>query len=298
MKPRYQILLLVAFAALCGPALGQTFHEPGVYDLTARTLTQDGEQFSGVGGLQRWRLKGAVDKRTAATVLMYAGPTDVPALSLISDGCDVERLNFWRDYYGGGRSGGTAITIANWGKHNFYRLGFANFDTCIHCLPSNHCDESSYKQILVNNCRVFYKNEEKQSTGCRFECIYVYGKGETVFDLAKGGNIEIDTLVINEPRTIFRIRETSSNTCTITVNNLKVDNNAAGWRLLQMDKPGPINLTVRGHIGQNAAPGEKPIVIPAVKSTPSWTPPKDYQVLDVALWWGNMWKPKIEDCRP
>lgn len=297
--------MLAALFVLCTvpEAKGEQL-SPAIYTAAAsRQLTSDGDTLVGAGGIQRWKRKAAVSDKV--TVLHHTG--DGPAVQMSGDGCYLRGLNIWRCYYGDGSPllhTGTGLEVSQWGKHLVRHLGFAGWDTAIQFIPSNHCDESKFDCIHTNSCRITVKCDEPQSSGCKFEELYVYGKGDYVFDLAKGGNYEIGTLVVNEPRTIFRLRETSSNTCTFIVHNLKVDNNAAGWKLLEMVKPGPINLTVRGHIGQQAKMGDRPIVIPDAK-TPRFDPPNDYQVLDVELWGPNpnpergaLWQPTLEECRP
>jgi hypothetical protein len=310
-----------------------TLHFKGgiYYHTTPIVLSQDSLSLTGQG-MSRWRRAGAFEN-TAAVIFIYLGPAEHPAWKISGDGISLRGLNIWRDFYAEGRGrkaeGGrtetegsgpqpsalstpppnpqspapsparsVGIEWTDWGKRDVTACSFAGWDIAWRFAPSNHNDCSVFTHIGFSGCRVCVRGEERQSSAIDWRGIYVHGEGETVLDLSMGGNYNFDTLAINEPRLILRLRQTSPNTCTYTINNLKVDNNAAGWRLLQMDKPGPLNLRVRGNIGQRATTGDHPIAIRRPK-TATYNPPTDYHVLNVELWGPNpvggaVWRPTLE----
>jgi hypothetical protein len=59
---------------------------------------------------------------------------------------------------------------------------------------------------------------------------------------------------------------------------MKVDNNAAGWRLVEMLKPAALRMYVRGQIGRRATPGERPILLLG--------DPKSHD-MTIDMWWNN-----------
>jgi hypothetical protein len=64
-----------------------------------------------------------------------------------------------------------------------------------------------------------------------------------------------------------------------------------------MNRPSPLNLFVRGHIGQRATMGPRPIVMLEPPNRASW-PPADYQHIDIELWGPNpsdgaVWRPTL-----
>jgi hypothetical protein len=304
--------------AIAAGKIRDTVHFPGgiYYHTTPIVLNKDSLAFRGQG-MSRWRRAGAFEN-TAAVIFIYLGPPDQPAWKISGDGISLRGLNIWRDFYkkvegGSGKDEGTqsarppsalrpppsiGVEWSDWGKRDVTACSFAGWDIAWRFAPSNHNDCSVFTHIGFSGCRVCVRGEESQSSAIDWRGIYVHGQGETVLDLTMGGNYNFDTLAINEPRLILRLRQTSPNTCTYTINNLKIDNNAAGWRLLQMDKPGPLNLRVRGNIGQRATMGEPPIAIRRPR-TATFNPPADYQVLDVELWGPNpiggaVWRPTLQ----
>jgi hypothetical protein len=275
--------------------------------------------------MSRWRRAGAFEN-TAAAIFIYLGPAEQPAWKISGDGISLRGLNIWRDFYKeGGREQGAGrirqdatrpipqsltpstpprsigVEWSDWGQRDVTACSFAGWDTAWRFAPSNHNDCMTVTHVDFNGCRVCVRGEESQSSAIDWRGIYVHGAGETVLDLTKGGNYNFDTLAINEPRLILRLRETSPNTCSYTINNLKVDNNAAGWRLLHMHKPTPIHLRVRGNIGQRATLGERPVVLRRPNPR-AFQAPADYQHLDIELWGPNpsggaVWRPTAESVR-
>jgi hypothetical protein len=308
-----------------------TLHFPGgiYFHSTPIVLARDSLALTGQG-MSRWRRAGAFEN-TSAVIFVYLGPADQPAWKISGDGITLRGINIWRDFYGAGSTGQGAgsraqgagnelllqpesarrrgtpeptsgtigIEWTDWGRRDVSACTFAGWDIAWRFAPSNHNDCSTVTHVGFSGCRVCVRGEESQSTAIDWRGIYIHGAGEVVLDLSKGGNYNFDTVAINEPRLLLRLRETSSNTCTYSFTNLKVDNNAAGWRLVQMDKPGPLNLHVRGHIGQRAKMGDAPISLRR-PNTRVFKPPADYQVLDIELWGPNptdsaLWRPTLQD---
>jgi hypothetical protein len=276
----------VITAAIRDGRVNDTVHFPGGVYYHSSTVEVNRDSMAVTGqGMARWRRVGAY-KATAAAIFVYTGPAEQPAWRVSGDGVRITGLNIWRDFYDGPRSGGVGIEFRDWGKHHISHCGFSGFDAGIHFAPSNHCDESVFESMHFNSCKACVLGRENQSSALDWRGVYVYGTGDTVFDLQAGngggGNYHVSTLAINEPRMIFRLR-TGSNTCTYSVQNLKVDNNAAGWRLV--DSRGPLNLTVRGHIGNQAKPADDAILVRDYMGKP--------QIADIKLWWGGKVWPEV-----
>jgi hypothetical protein len=310
--------------AVAAGRITDTLHFSGgiYYHTTPIVLSRHSLAFTGQG-IARWRRAGAFEN-TAAAIFIYVGPAEQPAWKISGDGISLRGLNIWRDFYGqsGGRrpeSGGQALESSgpqhsalsppqsigvewsDWGQRDVTACSFAGWDIAWRFAPSNHNDCMTVTHTEFNACRVCVRGEESQSTGIDWRGIYIHGAGETVLDLTRGGNYNFDTLVINEPRLILRLRDTSPNTCSYTINNLKIDNNAAGWRLLQMHKPTSLHLRVRGNIGKRATMGPEPIVLRRPNPRAFQTP-ADYQHLDIELWGPNpsggaVWRPTGESAR-
>jgi hypothetical protein len=292
--------------AIAAGRINDTLHFPGgiYYHSTPILINRNSIAITGQG-FARWNREGVFTvppthtlRNGSAVIFIYTGPSDKPAWIISGDGCRIDGINIWRDFYPNKnttapqRGGGTAIEFRDWGRHVLTQVGVAGFDVGFHFATSNHNDCNLFESISFNSCRVSVLSREIQASSHDWRGVYINGDGEIVFDVAGGGDWFVRSLVLNEPRLILK-GSTGSNTPGFYFDNLKIDNNAAGWRLLELSKGGPLNLHLRGVRGNQATPGERPIVIPK----PTFAnPPADYQHLDVELWsGGTMWRPKLEN---
>lgn len=251
-------------------------------------------------GMMPWVRQGRVQRADAATFL-YTGPVlDAtgklsPAISSSASGAIFDGVNLWRRCYPQ-----KEISITNplppWDGSVGYLFdnpatatrisnsSIAGFETAILFGASNHTEHFLFENLHIFDCRVFFKNEENQAVAHHFQNIFQHHRCDILFQFTArqysasdafhgaGGNISIDTLVILDNCLLFDIELGNPNSCTFTLNNFKADANAKGWRLINQRK-GPLNLTVRGHIGEKAAPAADAIAVPAGSD------------LDVELWW-------------
>jgi hypothetical protein len=254
-----------------GPALNaalastrETLRIPGgvYYHSTPIRLEHDAVAIE-AQGFQRWKRVGAL-KNTAAAIFVYVGPGDQPAWSITGDGCRLMGINIWGGFYGE-RKPGVGLAVRDWGRHHSGHCGIAGFDVGIAFEGGNHADCSTFTNTTINSCLTSVRCRNRQSSGIVFTGLWIDGSGETVFDYELGGNLTVTGMVLNMPRLVLRAKGASTS-CTYIFDGFKADNDAAGWRLA--DTSGPMNLFVRGHIGNKATPGDKPLVIRDYMSQP------------------------------
>ena len=98
-----------------------------------------------------------------------------------------------------------------------------------------------------------------------------------MFDIRRGGDLVVDTMILN-------IAGPGASSCAMSnttriiyeIRTLKVDNNATGWRLIEMQKPRSVRLHVSGHMCRRAIPGADAIKLLGDPNT---------QDVEVDLWW-------------
>ena len=115
-----------------------------------------------------------------------------------------------------------------------------------------------------------------QSVGNQFQLLMVGGGCDTVFDMRRGGDLVVDSLMLNNTALVLKLRDVTDNTTSYEIRSMKVDNHAAGWRLVEMQRPGPLRFHAAGHMGRHAAPGPDPIKLLG---------DPQYQDVDVDFWW-------------
>jgi hypothetical protein len=293
--------------AIAAGRITDTLHFPGgiYYHTTPIVLARDSLALTGQG-ISRWRRAGAFEK-TAAAIFLYRGPAEEPAWKISGHGVALRGLNIWRGFYGAERQG-IGVEWSQWGRRDIAHCSFAGWDIDWRLAPSNHNDCTTVTNVAFSG-RVCIRGEESQASGIDFRGIWVNSPGDVFCELignsqtkdrSGGGNWHFSTLVLNEERLLLRLA-TGANTSSFSIENLKVDNNAAGWRLLEMTKPGPLNLRVRGHIGQRATMGERPIVL-GRSTAPGARVPDGVHELDIELWGPNpsgqrVWRPSLDDAR-
>jgi hypothetical protein len=295
----------VLTAAIRAGRVNDTVHFPGGAYYATTTVDDCGKEglaFEGQG-MTVWRAAGAYKPGGvggASVRWVYNGPADKPAWRLAGTGVRMTGINIFRGWYTKSPTWDGSVAIqGTWipdgppsGKWHISDCCLAGFETAIHFELSNHVDNIIFDHVTAQGCRRVLDSENNQTSGVEFRHLVAVGPGEVVFDIASGGNFFCTSLQVLNKRLIWRFRGTGSNTCSYTVENLKVDNNAAGWRLVEMLKPGPLNLTVRGHVGKKARPADEAIVLkrPARNVAAS-----DYTHVDVELWHnGRLWPAEID----
>lgn len=193
------------------------------------------------------------------------------AWRISGDGTELKGINLWHGWQsnretirgGWGTSIGVLCDYANAqnGQWSFDRMAVCGFSEGFAITGRSQCDLTEFGQIWLESNRTHFYFDNGQTTGLLFRHLVSAGEGEVFFDIANAGNFHIVSLYLNDPRLVFRFQNTGSNTCTYTVDSFKADNNSAGWRLAQMERPGPLNLSVTGHVSNKATPGEHPVVL-------------------------------------
>jgi hypothetical protein len=293
----------VITAAIRENRVNDTLHFPGgaYYHTTTIDLgAKEGLCLTGQG-LASWGVAGKFTDETtgrphragnASARFVYVGPPSQPAWRINGVGTRMVGINMQRGWRGQemDRRGSVGVEFKKLeagpptGKWSIDHCLVAGFDAGFHFKNSSNVDSAEFGYLRMESCRRAIYCDNSQTTTITFRHLQIHGQGETVFDLERGGNFLIGSLALVEPRLIFRLGRVGSNTCTYTIQNLKVDNNAAGWRLVEMTRPGPLNLYVRGHIGIRAKTGPEPIKLLKPRKTARFSPPAGYQNLELHLW--------------
>jgi hypothetical protein len=209
-----------------------------------------------------------------ASRLVYTGPAELPAITyrgmgLKLDGITLQRGAFAHPPVPPRRDGSIGIEIAGdtgppTGKLYAPQLAIIGFDTAIYISPlpqEQHADNNLFGYLSVQHCRTVFRSDNQQSVGNQFQTLLVGGWCETVFDIRRGGDLVVNFLMLNNAALVLKLGDVPTNTGSYEIRSMKVDNNAAGWRLVQMDKPRPVRLHVGGHIGLRAMPAADAIVL-------------------------------------
>ena len=212
-----------------------------------------------------------------ATVLIYNGPADQPALlnrrfGARLDGLTLMRLNGeWVDGEGnpgGGvyrpkRDGSTAIKLLGTqrqpitGKLSVGRLSIVGFDTAVHISRKPremHSCQNGFEWLWSQHNRIIFKSENSQSVNNHVRYLAVNGACETVLDVQAGGFWKFDMLGLNNRALLLRLRASSPNSNQFVFADVRADNNSAGWRLVDADPKARGRVIARGTIGLKAEP--------------------------------------------
>ena len=146
-----------------------------------------------------------------------------------------------------------------------------------------HADQNLFGYPLVQHCWTVFRSDNMQSVGNQFQLLMVGGGCDTVFDIRRGGDLVVDQLMLNGRALILKLRDVSQNAASYEIRSARIDNHAAGWRVVEMEKPGLVRIHVAGHMCRVATPGPDPIQLLG--------DPK-YQDVDIDFWWqGKRWPP-------
>jgi hypothetical protein len=248
---------------------GYYFQRTPVFDWGRMGLSLRG------AGIEMWRPQDR-RARTAATFIMLG---EEPNFLLEGFGHTIGGFNLWKGFKGPvspstwKQSAGLHISRSDVGppsgKHNFGPLGIAGHDKAISFSARTHADSCNfYGAILTDSCRTAVYCDNQQTTCAEFSYIQLEGPGENLFEIKEGGNFQVQTVAMVEPRLLYKIYLSNNNTCTYIINNLKVDNNCQDkWRIVEMKVGSPIDLYIRGRIGTDANPAPNPI---ALKKPPEY----------------------------
>jgi hypothetical protein len=146
--------------------------------------------------------------------------------------------------------GSVAIEFAkghtNGGRSTLGTVSFVGFDRAV------NIDTEANHIVLVNGnfqfCRTVVRSNHDQAFGVHFIHANIGHGCETVFDINQGGRFQADYLYINAPRCLVaRFADLGSGRSRGRITQLDIDGNADGWRLLEVDGPGPLRFDVGLH---------------------------------------------------
>jgi hypothetical protein len=229
-----------------------------------------------------------------ASRLVYIGPADKPAITyngfgLKLDGVAIQRGHYPHPFVPTPRDGSIALYIAGdnvpgTGKIHAPQLAIFRFDTAIVAGAQpfeSHADQNQFGYLWVQHCWTAFRSENLQSVGNQFQFLAVIGGCDTVFDMRRGGNLIVDSLMLNNRALVLKVRDVTVGSDSYEIRTMKADNHAAGWRLIEMEKPRSIRFHAAGHIGRLATPAPNAIQLLG--------DPK-YQDVKLDFWWqGRHW---------
>jgi hypothetical protein len=226
-----------------------------------------------------------------ASRLVYIGPSDQPAITYRGAGMKLDGVVLQRGKYPhppaeAPRDGSVALRIEGnsgipTGKLYAPQMAILGFDTAIHVTDKptpRHADQNQFGYLWVQNCGTTFRCDNAQSVGNQFGLLSVGHFCDTIFDIRRGGNLTVTTLLLNTKALVFRLHDPSLNSNDFTILSMKVDSGAKGWRLVEMLKPAPLRMYVRGQMGRNATPAERPILLLGN--------PKSHN-MTIDMWWNN-----------
>jgi hypothetical protein len=229
-----------------------------------------------------------------ASRLVYVGPADKPAVIYRGMGMRLDGITLQRGQYPlkpaePPRDGSIGLMIESYngiptGKMVVPQLAIIGFDTGIYvsALPiENNADLNQFGYLWAQSCATVFRSDNLQSVANQFQFLGVGGWTDTVFDIRRGGDLVVDTLVLNSKSLVLKLRDVEMNSNSYEIRTLKVDNNGTGWRLVEMEKPRSVRILVSGHMSRRAAPGADAIKLLG--------DPK-YQDVRIDMWWqGQHW---------
>jgi len=211
-----------------------------------------------------------------ASRIIYTGPADKPAVSyhgcgLRWEGVAIQRNEERVERVDPPHDGSVGFYVVGnvglpTGKAYLAQWSIIGFDTAIEAAPEplgNHGDDTLSGYLWVDNCWTAFKNHNPQAVNWHFQHTEVQHPCTVVFDYDNTGALVCDFLSLNSPALILKIGRTQSNALMYNLGTLRVDNHAAGWRLVDCAGVGAIALWVRGEIGKHAEPGPEPIKVVA-----------------------------------
>ena len=238
-----------------------------------------------------------------ASRLVYVGPANKPAITYRGMGLRLDGLTIQRGAYpsppaGPERDGSIGLLIEGYngiptGKISAPQLSFVRFDTAIYVSdqPSeSHADQNQFGYLWTQSCATVFRSDNIQSVGNQFQFMAVGGQCDTVFDIRRGGDLIVDTLVLNTSALVLKLRDVELNTNSYEIRTLKVDNIAMDWRLLEMQKPRSVRVHIAGHVSRRAVPAADAIKLLGDPST---------QDIEIDMWWrGKHWPADFETSNP
>jgi hypothetical protein len=226
-----------------------------------------------------------------ASRLVYIGPADKAAityrgLGLKLDGITIQRGPYPHPPAPAPRDGSIGLLISGdigpgTGKIHAPQLAIIQFDTAIYAsrLPrEDHADQNQFGFLWAIDCWTVFRSDNLQSVGNQFNFLMVNGWCETVFDIRRGGDLVVNQMLLNNKALVLRTRDLEENTNSYEFRTIKVDTSAAGWRLIEMQKPGAIRFHASGHVSMRATPAHDAIKLLG--------DPK-YQDVRIDFWWQN-----------
>lgn len=231
-----------------------------------------------------------------ATRLIYIGPAGTPAIKVLGchakiDGITLQRGDVANPPAPPARDGSVGIQIGgtaglNTGKLLAPQLSVIGFDCAIATYATSDAesaDQNVFGQCWVEHCWTAFRSTNKQSVGNHFQDLTVGGYCDTVFDIQQGGKNLCDALWLNNAALVVKLREPQHNVASFGIGFLCIDNNAAGWRLIDVEKAWGLNFSVRGEIGNRATPAANAVSIRG--GNPA------HHMIDIRMFDGSTYKP-------
>ena len=231
-----------------------------------------------------------------ATRLIYLGPADKPAIKVLGCHAKIEGITLQRGDVANppappARDGSVGIQIGgttglNTGKLLAPQLSVIGFDCAITTYATSDAesaDQNVFGQLWVEHCWTVFRSTNKQSVGNHFQDLTVGGYCGTVFDIQQGGKDLCDALWLNNAALVVKLREPQHNVASFGIGFMCVDNNAAGWRLLDVQQAWGINFSVRGEIGNRATPAANAVSIRG--GNPA------HHMIDIRMFDGSTYRP-------
>jgi hypothetical protein len=270
------LVLNEAFAK-AGQELNEEFYLPGgaYYCPTPLVLpARSGLSIRG-NGIGFAMPEGAYEGRTGGPVsrIIYTGPAEHPAVTYRGMGLKLDGIMLQRGVVpvprtAPVRDGSIGLEISGnpgglpSGKLYAPQLAIYGFDTAIYVSPlprEDHADQNQFGYLSVQGCRTVFRSDNLKSVGNQFQMLLVNGDCDTVFDVRRGGHLIVDNLLLNRRALVLKLHDPSANNANYEIRSLRVDNHAAGWRLVEMLRPDALRLRVGGLIGRRAIPADDAI---------------------------------------
>lgn len=232
--------------------------------------------YGGPTGVPIMRVRGAglsIEGITLVGRMPYAG-SDYSDFTFLGSGVSSGLratcgLAIWSDFEGGNMPG----------KLHIPQISILNCDIGMqfgHKVSGTHGDNSLIGYYESHDNRIAVAFHDRQSNGHNFEYIeftdfeiadtsttgnYVFYCDVDSSNQMAGGALTCQNLKVLSKSTVLRLTRPSSNGSFFTINNIKFDNFASGWRLLDMDEAGHCYITMRGWAGESTRYGSNPVNI-------------------------------------
>jgi len=224
------------------------------------------------------------------TILIDDCPATIPGIVIAGhqtylDGFQLQRGDFRRDPnripIPPARDGHVGITYeraaAPGGPHTLGTVSFVGYEVPIKI--ASECNNIVGLNLDFMHCWNIIRSEHDQNFGLHIVHATVSGYCDTILDYQRGGRFQVDYLYTNSPALVCRMGNLGSGRSRGVISNLNCDENAKGFRLLEVNGPGSIQFIAAGHIPRGAIPAAD-----WVKFNGVWTPGAYYVDVRTDFW--------------